>query len=221
MRAMEAARALARQAQVTGQVAGRGLQPLLDYEVTTLLMVATSGLVIPFDRLKSKGDANGPMFSPAFDGLAVREEEQFKAAAAALKKLQEVKFTESSLYAGNSWRHGRVETPDAPAATWVDRFSEANLERLTAYQVLGRCRNALAHGNIGIDPEGPWIIFASIRRADPKDMTSPAVGFDFVAASPADFRGFLDAWFAFLEGLSLRRSLGTFISVDPLSLFVS
>jgi hypothetical protein len=171
-------------------------------EVTLMLCVAMSSVVIPLERLKgprstSKGEDPG---HPS------RDWERFDQARSRLDRLFEQPFRGSPLWpniASSSWSFDELSDVSNGPDSWAELGKPKPLgPDRRARTVLLHIRNALAHGNIFTrgNPEIEQIILLSER----------AVGtskFNFIAVAPADFRLFLKNWLEFLRDLELPEDL--------------
>ena len=158
-----------------------------------MLAVASSGLIVPFERLKKR--TNGPEHP-------TKDRERFGIAAERLDALEDEKpFWGSTLWPRKvgTWKRGTLalttleKYPDDPMGWEELKRAERIKDDLRLESVLATIRNALAHGNIFVAPGGRKIgeiIFLSEKRRN-KNGISNCVGYNFLICSPNDFR---DLW---------------------------
>lgn len=156
---------------------------LKDREVTMLIMAATSGFVIPFERLRTDRAAH-----PSGDSKRYRD------ASLRLTALMNETFLSALAPSATSWKFmPYCESIAGDPDSWA-----ANLPKMTEGRTVKRIvkaiRNSLAHGSIFTrgDPISQ-IVLAS------KCPEEEGPGFSIVSVSPSDFRIFLTAWFQFLK----------------------
>lgn len=166
-------------------------------EVTLMLSVAASSILIPLERLA------GPESDPKLgQGHPSRDWETFGDAKAALDDLLAKAFIGSALWppsSAGSWSFDKLadvsETPDS----WAELRKPKPLgSKKKAKTVVWHIRKALAHGNIftrGRPHIDQIILLSQVAEAVYK--------FNYLAVSPADFRAFLQKWLEFLQGLRL------------------
>jgi hypothetical protein len=164
-------------------------------EVTLTLMVASAGLIVPFERLKPD---IGSDEHPSGD------RNKFPDAAAKLESLLGQPFMSSSLCTGANltWRVGKLLAATGDPDSWEGLQNSRPMSKdKTVGGILSVIRNALAHGNIWTlrDPIEA-IIF--VKRVFNNDKV--VRHFDFLPVAPHEFQHFLDGWFDFL--ISLRIS---------------
>jgi hypothetical protein len=155
------------------------------YDVSSALTFAAAAIVIPFDRLRhdyhpSRDTSHNTVLKRAFDGM-MRE-----------------KFLESRLAPGresHSWCFGRLLTVEGDPDAWPELQSLSPLPLNTKTRhLLFHLRNALSHGNIFTEGD-------PIQRITFLSETEYRSGvFNYLIASPADFRDLLQKWFSFLAG---------------------
>ncbi|MGM9425082.1 hypothetical protein [Hydrogenophaga sp. MI9] len=157
-------------------------------DVTLLLSIASTGLVIPSERLQ-----NG---HPADDGSKIPE------GIKSHNKLMNQAFSSSPLVNSsnnpNSWRYGThtdSNWKDAP-----DNWKSAPLtDTQKVQQVVSIIRNALAHGNIYTKGSPiTEIVFASKRMRHETGCCGIKHAFEngiqYVSATPEDFSKFIKNW---------------------------
>ncbi|WP_157659103.1 HEPN family nuclease [Thauera butanivorans] len=161
-------------------------------DVTLLLNVASSGLVIPMERLSSSHPSDDRNVLP-------------KCAQKYLNQTLGRPFIQSSLASDSKeeWKFG-----EATLASWntdPDGWAMSALTSQPTNEVISIIRNSLAHGNIHArgKPEIQEIIFSSKKR---KSLQLPCgckemqdVGMKYVSATPKAFTRFLREWFSFLD----------------------
>jgi hypothetical protein len=158
--------------------------PGSQYDVSSALRFAAASIVIPFERLRrechpSKDASTHTGLKQAFDNI-LRE-----------------KFLESRLgpeKPAHSWCSGRLSTVAGDPDAWPELRSPEPLRPGTKTRdMIFHLRNALAHGNIFTQGD-------PIRRIIFLSETEPGSGsFNYITASPTDFRGLLQKWFEFLS----------------------
>lgn len=157
--------------------------PGSQYEVSSALTFAAASIVMPYERLRrechpSKDAARYAALKKTFDNL-MRE-----------------RFLGSRLgpvSSAHSWCFGRLSSIQGDPDAWPELQSPTRLdESIKTREVMFHLRNALSHGNIFThgDP---------IRRLVFLSETDYNTGvFNYIVASPPDFRQLLQRWFEFL-----------------------
>jgi hypothetical protein len=169
-------------------------------EVTLLVAVATSAFTIPLERL-----------NPSAPGHIA--DDRYPEAVRKVGRLQNRKFT--SWQKGASWKivealdSKLIQTKQADA--WASpRMRQPIPDDKKVGSILGKIRNALAHGSIFAYPrpvsrQKPVeieAIFFLARRRD--EITKELIDkYDVVIASPDDFRAFILDWILLLDNLKL------------------
>jgi hypothetical protein len=165
-------------------------------EVTLMLMVASAGFLIPFERLRPPGK---------YDRTA-HDRKVFDQKASKLSELLKANFVTSALHAADAtrWEQGEVESDEDNPTSWIGWKDRAALaEDVTAEKVLTTIRNALGHGNIRtVEDPIRHLIFLSA-----KCYSNVAAGYNFVSMSPSDFHNFLVAWFEFLNDRGIPQEV--------------
>ncbi|MDY6911186.1 MAG: hypothetical protein SVM79_02350 [Chloroflexota bacterium] len=165
------------------------LAKLSDKEVTLVLTLATSGLIVPYERLKA-GSTH-----PSSD------RDTFVEAAQLLDDLEKKPFLGSELWDSDpgSWKHGKdVAITTTGVNVWaLDGVAKPVGPKKQSKSVISALRNALAHGNIFSlgDPIDTLIFLAKPYSESSK--------FDFYMVSPNDFKQFLSKWFEFVESMHI------------------
>lgn len=167
---------------------------LLDREVTLMLMAASAGILIPFERLNLKGRLPHPS----------RDIKKFPEKAKRLGDLMEEEFLSSILCSGegSNWSSGKLNSLIKDSGNWVnlDACAELNENKPMAEDkkvvgVLKIIRNALAHGNIHTKGNPiRQMIFISVYEED-----GDIKNINFVSTCPKEFLKFLVKWFQFLK----------------------
>jgi len=164
--------------------------------VTLALMVASAGLVVPYERLKPDG---GEIDHPSGDN------KKFSAAAEKLRTLLSESFLSSKVWGApvSTWHYGKLKSVTGDPDSWDGlRKRQPVQEDKTVGNVLRVIRNALAHGNIFTfkDPIEA-IIFIKANVNDKKEVRD----YSFVFVAPKDFHRFLEQWFDFLDDLPIPQ----------------
>jgi hypothetical protein len=158
-------------------------------EVTLTLMVASAGLVVPYERLKPDGRWGA---HPSGD------RKTFAGAVEKLESLLGQPFISSRLWTETSstWRGGKLDSVTGNPDSWKGlQESQPITKEKTVGAILGVIRNALAHGNIWTlrDPIEA-IVFVKSVTDDEKIISK----FLFVSVAPDEFRNLLEKWLIFL-----------------------
>jgi len=167
-------------------------------EVTLVLMVASAGLVVPYERLKSDGRWGD---HPSGD------RKTFADAGGKLEALFSQPFRSSCLWteANSTWHRGKLESLSGDPDAWKGLQQSRPISKdKTVGAVLKVIRDALAHGNIWTlrDPIEAIIFAKSVTDAD-----KVAPRFEFVSVAPNDFRKLLGEWFDFLISLHIPQAV--------------
>ena len=161
-------------------------------EVTLTLAIATSGLVVPFERLCPQER------SPYYDRY------DYTKAASQFDRLCIENFLSSQLWKEDvgSWSFEELSSVAGDPDSWLElQEPRTPLNSCkTVRDILEHLRNALAHGNIFTFPKGAsdieFIVFLSRQSRTSSD-------FNFLCVSPQDFQKFLRHWFVFISKLEL------------------
>lgn len=180
-------------------------------EVTLMLAIASSGLIIPFERLRKRNNASEH---------PTQDRDRFTVAAERLDMLtQEKPFWESTLWPEKvgTWKRGTLalstldKYPDDPMGWDEIGDAERVKDNIPLESVLANIRNALAHGNIFVVPRGcreiGQIIFLQEKRGKNQNGVLERVSYTFLICSPDDFKAFMGFWFQFLEDLPLPEDV--------------
>jgi len=160
-------------------------------EVTFLLAIAATGLIIPHERLSQRPD------QPPLD------RQRFASTSEALNRLLAERMVD---VVHQQWKGGLLAKADGTPDDWDELRDPANIQEQTSLlQVVTWLRNALAHGNIFTRPPAPSpikeIVFVcGYPTTHRKTKEQPL---RFVLASPDDLRAFLECWFERLASLSI------------------
>lgn len=165
-------------------------------EVTLALMVASAGLVVPYERLKPDG---GEIDHPSGDN------KKFSAAADQLRTLLAESFLSSAVWgtSASTWHSGKLESVTGDPDSWEGLRNRQPIKAdKTVGSVLRVIRNALAHGNI-FTFKNPIeaIIFIKANVNDKKTVRD----YTYVFMAPDDFQLFLEKWFDFLDQLHISQ----------------
>jgi hypothetical protein len=153
------------------------------HNVTLILIVASAGLVIPFERLRPREiNKEHP----------IGDREKYPDDAREIDNLMSEKILTSNLGKGvENWEHGITASISNPPDTWLEMGKRKTISHdKTVGGVIKTIRNALSHGNIYTlrDPI-EHIVFAE-KNGDKK--------YSFICVSPKDFETFMKNWFKFL-----------------------
>jgi hypothetical protein len=157
-----------------------------DREVTLMLAVASTGLIVPYERLVA------PQEHP------IEDRTSFGETATALSKLLSERFGATSLAVGGplAWRVVKVGSLRGEPDHWQGFTDAKSANNKQAGTILCTIRNALAHGNIWTrDNPIRELVFAREIR----DGQGNPIHYEYVRGSPQAFRGLLIAWFEILE----------------------
>lgn len=157
-------------------------------EVTLIIMVASAGLVIPFERLRPRKIQH-----------PIGDREKYSDASSKLDELLTDQFFSSQLQRGtNIWEGGRVKSIDTLPDEWPEMKNTKEISKeKTVGGVIKIIRNALAHGNIFThgDPIISRLIFAEKHENNRGEIKD----FPYVSVTPDDFTIFIKSWFNFLQ----------------------
>lgn len=170
-------------------------------EITLLIMTASAGFIVPFERLKpDKQNEHIAQDRKKYPNIAKKIDEFIKPP-----------FIETEIFTSSkkSWAHGKFEKNNREPlndCNEVDDTKEVG-KQIQVVCIISTIRNALAHGSIYTknnnnenENEIDEIIFISeIRGFSDK--------YRFVKVSPNDFKIFLEKWFAFLRSVKDNPSL--------------
>lgn len=181
----------------------------LDLAGTFSIMLASSILTVPLERLR----ARHPLHGGDHD------------LAAGLRNMSSRRWVEAEAWADGSpaeWRFARVMGDPNDVMGWRDEHGERSMAdaantiaRRRGHEVLRVLRNALAHGNIVyLNEEGhevagtrvEWLGFLS-RYEETDEQRAQAETYRLVAVREAHFLGFVKAWAGFIARLGLDDDL--------------
>jgi hypothetical protein len=167
-------------------------------EVTLALMVASAGLVVPYERLKPDigwGD------HPSGD------RNTFADAAGNLESLLGQQFMSSCLCTETNptWRFGKLLSVTGDPDSWEGLQKSRPVSKdKTVGRIFSVIRNALAHGNIWTlrDPIEEIIFVKRVLRDD-----EVVRHFEFLSVAPHEFQHFLEGWFDFVISLRIPQEV--------------
>jgi hypothetical protein len=166
-------------------------------EVTLTLMVASAGLVVPYERLKPDG---GFIDHPSGDNKT------FADAAAKLKLLLKDPFMSSCLWneASSTWHGGKLTSVAGDPDSWDGLRKRRPISKdKKVSTILEVIRKALAHGNI-LTLNNPIEAIIFIKA----NITCNIVhNYSFLSVAPQEFRQFLENWFDFLNTLHIPHEV--------------
>lgn len=171
---------------------------LMEREVTFMLSIATTGFVVPFERLRVDEymNPNHQLANPRREGGAM----------AHLIQLMDEPFLSSRLAAGtgDDWMYfKRPVCPDDVPEAWEEmREARSRMKgNKQCKSVLKLIRNALAHGNIFTTGHNiRQLVFLS------NVYEHPGL-FNVLVVSPENFYRFLLNWFDFLNEVPMPRGI--------------
>lgn len=159
-------------------------------EVTLLFAVATSCLIVPYERLHDEAHPS-------------QDRERFIEAKEILDKELEKECVDSTLWEASevkAWSYKKMkELRGDPDAWALDRETKPINSKKTK-TVLTILRNALAHGNIWTtgNPTTHTLVFVSLVCID-----KPKGPYNLLQCSPDAFRQLVMKWVDFLSGLKM------------------
>ena len=188
-----------------------------DREITLMISIATTSIVIPYERLRSTSP------KPTSD------REKFDKAKQKFDRFINKKFLESDLWDNSpGWEFAEEISGEdiRENKVYLQRSnicSPVNGDKLVNW-ILSRVRNSISHGSIFTEPERQkkdepvdieTIIFISGRYekqmvgkcsccGEPIKNRAPVDKYDLLAVSPDNFHKFLKKWIEFLESLKLE-----------------
>jgi hypothetical protein len=171
----------------------------VDREVTLMLVIASAGLLVPYERLKT----DGIFVHPAGD------DQKYTKAADELKQMLKQSFIDSPLWNSHmtSWSSGELDSAAGDPQDWPELQNVAPIPATQRVSnVLSVIRNALAHGNLYTKADYQLQIEALVFVSGGYNKKNKQmIPYKYVFVSPSDFRQFLLNWFQFLEGLSIPQ----------------
>lgn len=184
-------------------------------EVTLMLMAAAAGLVVPWERLRTKQERESTRATP--DGSRhppvakqprthpTKDVDKYPQAAARLSKWLGENFKASPIWKRGlkSWKFGSATDVSKHPDEWPGfdqrRGPESSKQIVSVVKTI---RNALAHGSIytrGKRSIEEIVLFEEWR---PEGIGEVA-GYDYLTVSPQDFRILLETWFDLLRDQSI------------------
>jgi len=159
-------------------------------------MVASAGLVVPYERLKPDG---------RFGDHPSGDSKTFVDAAEKLKSLLDEPFMCSRLWneTSTTWHGGKLDSVTGDPDSWEGLQKRRPISKdKTVCTILKVIRNALGHGNI-FTFRNPIeaIIFINANSNDDNVIHK----YSFVSVAPREFRQFLENWFDFLNDLHISQ----------------
>ena len=168
-----------------------------DSEVTLMLMAASAGFLMPYERLKPGGKY-----------AAHADRDTYSDASGKLDKLRECGFVGSDLWDArmSSWGMGGLDSMDGGPDQWPALQQPPVLPPDTKCDtILTTIRHALAHANVytrvGMKGEIREIVFIC------HDHSHGSQPLRFLRVKPRDFLLFLHSWFSFTGGLHLPQDV--------------
>jgi hypothetical protein len=171
-----------------------------DRDVTLLLMAATAGFVMPYERL-GEGDA---IKQPTLD------RPKFVEAMERLKGELAKTLDESVLFKDANWRGGRLRSAVGTPDDWPEcQMPQALAPDTPVSEAVRYLRHSLAHGNVfsrGARPnqidELVFVCGGTLKK------NHKEIPLKFLVLSPKQLRQFLDRWFELVESLHVpHRSI--------------
>ena len=156
-----------------------------DLEVTLLLAIAGSGLLIPYARLT---ESNHPS----------KDSSRFESAKDSINAVLQSKFVGSPLRPKSdpgSWKAGSLNDITDSPDSWDWSSIKPISKDKTVSPLLKILRNALAHENIFTlgSTRIESIVFVSMQVHN-----EPTAGYNCVSVSPDDFKEFISLWLKLL-----------------------
>lgn len=167
-------------------------------EVTLILMVASAGFVVPYERLTPDGRWGD---HPSGD------RKRFADTAGKLESILRQPFTSSRLWTETSstWHSGKLVSVTGDPDSWEGLRKRRLISKEKQVRtILNVIRNALAHGNVWT-LQNPIEALIFVKRIIDDDKVAPT--FSFVSVAPHEFRKFLENWFDFLKDLHISQQV--------------
>lgn len=189
-------------------------------EVTLLVSLATSGFIIPFERLKNHKHPSG-------------DAEKFNDAKQQFNQLMKDKFVKSDLCKSGivmEWKYIEEVPPELPGnwaqefPKWEDKFQPLR-ENMRNGEFLRYLRNALAHGNIFTDGDPITKIFFLSQKSNNDYEATISIRvqkkkikqigdwrrktedkYILYVTTLDNFKHFLEDWFRFMKGLPIFQA---------------
>jgi len=173
-----------------------GKSRLSGREVTLLIMAASTSLIVPFERLKTKGDG---AIHP------IGDVDQFPDAAQDLRELLDDRFIGSAVWRSDhseSWRLAKnLRNITGDPEQWLAGVKLKPISGEKKVKAISELmRNALAHGNLFTrgDPIEE-IVLVNFHWKEVPNEPSQLSNFDALVVAPADLETMLRAWVRFLS----------------------
>ncbi|TLS66497.1 hypothetical protein FEF65_10030 [Mariprofundus erugo] len=173
----------------------KGLANIRKHNVTYILSLASTGIVVPWERLQKRHRSGDSV--------------QFSESVCKLERLKGSCFIGSEVWpeqATGSWKFRKGLKKDSDVDGWA--LSAASMTKAkTSSCVLRVLRNALAHGNISVlgDPIDQIVFYSKEHDADDAD-------YQLVVVSVSDFVKFLRYWIEFISVIEIPSM--TFSDLD-------
>lgn len=163
---------------------------LNNLEVTLLLSICSSGLIIPYERLKDSSHI-------------AKDSNRFKSAKTKFDQLLKLPFIHSDLWDSTdeiTWRFCKKHDFQGDPDSWeIDDWDPIGAETKVE-QVIKTMRNALAHGNIFIRGKQHIDLIIFLSRIVPND---PDKGHRCLTVSPAHLHKCILNWFNFISRIDI------------------
>lgn len=161
-----------------------------DLEVTQLLCISTSGIIVPYNRLSDK-------CHPAADSS------RFKDAKEHFVKILDRNFVGSELWSfhnAGSWRFSELKNLAGDPDSWHLDTAKPIDDGIKISKVVKIMRNALAHGNIFTSgkPQIEMLVFLSRLGRENEHK-----GYNCLIVSPSDLNVFMMEWFKMLGNIKV------------------
>lgn len=161
-------------------------------DVTLMLLLASSGIIIPLERLKASEHISG-------------DRETYNLASQKIDNLANTCFLGSEFWIENplSWEQGKIVNLTGRINPYeLIHIAKPVTKEKKVREVINLLRNSLAHGNIlTMGGQISEIIFLK-RNSDFKKTSD--IEYGFLIVSPNDFREFLINWFEFTKNLNMN-----------------
>lgn len=167
-------------------------------EVTHILTVATSSIIVPYARLIRPPSEDFPHPS--------RDRDRFLLASQSFDQLLETRFLGSPVWIKSdkhSWKFGRVQEVTGDPDSWPELRKPNSLsDQKKVKAVIKHLRNALAHGNIFTRgrPTIEKLVFLS-------QVAQRVYKFNYLVVEPDDFRLFLEKWIEYLASIDMPTNV--------------
>jgi len=183
-----------------------------DKKVTGLLMVASSAINIPFDRLRPVPENSMP--HPSGDS------EKYSKAVQQFEQLWNLNFVGSCLCPDNEmeyWKIAELKDIQSDPDGWRAEYDGINKEKKVK-SILKIIRNALAHGNLYT--KGPKIIeeilfISTLNKSEICDKCKRPIfktvdHYNCISVTPYAFEQFLKHWFQFISELEIPTNISNY-----------